>query len=38
MVKKEVKKQEAVKEDLSADDSEIDGDELFDGLESVSSD
>jgi len=38
MVKKEVKKQEAASEEPSADELETDGDELFDGLESVSSD
>ena len=38
MVKKAVKKQEAVKEELNAEELEADGDELFDGLESVSSD
>ena len=38
MVKKEVKKQVAVSEEAVAEDAEADGDELFDGLESVSSD
>ena len=38
MVKKEVKKQEAIKEELNAEELEADGDELFDGLDSVSTD
>jgi hypothetical protein len=38
MVRKEVNKQEAIKEELNVDELETDGDELFDGLESVSSD
>lgn len=38
MVNKKVKKQEAIQEEPNADDLEIDGDELFDGLESVSKD
>jgi len=38
MVKKAIKKQEAVKEELNAEELETDADGLFDGLESVSSD
>ena len=38
MVKKEVKKQEAISEEPGIDETEADGDELFDGLESVSKD
>ena len=38
MVRKEAKKQEAINEEPNAEDLEADGDELFDGLESVSKD
>ena len=37
MVKKEVKKQDAL-EEPAAEDASVDGDDLFEGLESVSSD
>jgi len=38
MVKKEAKKQEVVSEEPNADEMETDGEELFDGLDSVSAD
>lgn len=38
MARKEVRKQEVLKEESPAEDLDVDGDELFDGLESVSLD
>jgi len=38
MARKEVKQQEALKEEPIGEDLDVDGDELFEGLESMSSD
>lgn len=38
MVRKEVNKQETLREDPIVDDSEVEGDELFEGLESMTPD
>ncbi len=38
MVRKEVKKQEILQEEQVAEDADIEGDELFEGLESVTPD
>lgn len=38
MAKKQVEKPSSTKEEMNADDLEVDGDELFDGLESMSKD